>query len=408
MSTRAILSPIMHDGYAELPLLTHAEPWWDELALDFYRRDVHFTLTRQDRARVQPTAILDTFIVRGAATLLTTLAYPVGFNPVVLREQLGYRALYEGYIDPDNPNRFFTPPPDDVYIRRDTPRSPAFRPPGGTCEDLSFLSPFRTVHPAMRDSYHRHWANRVAHARYWRHDQGPRPTVIAIHGFGADPYWLNEWLFSIRWFYEHLGCDVLLFTLPFHGPRQTRFSPFSGHGFFAGGLAHINEAFAQAVYDFRVFLNYLLRDMGTPEVGVTGISLGGYTAALLASVEPRLQFAIPNVPVVTLADLALEWTPMDWLIRPMLTTLGLSVRDLRRYMAVHCALTYQPVIPTDRLMIIGGVGDRLAPPKQTRLLWDHWERCRLYWFPGSHVLHLDREAFFRQIAVFLREIAFLS
>ena len=31
-------------------------------------------------------------------------------------------------------------------------------------------------------------------------------------------------------------------------------------------------------------------------IGVTGISLGGYTSALAASVEKRLMFAIPNVP----------------------------------------------------------------------------------------------------------------
>ena len=104
----------------------------------------------------------------------------------------------------------------------------------GVCEDLSFLSPFEPVNPRLRVPYLRHRANRVAHARFWRHDRGPRPTIIAIHGFGADEFWLNEWLFSIRWFYEKLGCDVLLFTLPFHGPRQTRFSPFSGFGFFAG------------------------------------------------------------------------------------------------------------------------------------------------------------------------------
>jgi len=41
-------------------------------------------------------------------------------------------------------------------------------------------------------------------------------------------------------------------------------------------------------------------------------------------------------------------------------------------------------------MIIGGVGDRLAPPKHTRLLWEHWGRPRLHWFPGSHLLHLDK------------------
>ncbi len=407
MSSPMIVSSIAHDTHTEPPLLTHTRPWWEELPTDYYRQPVHFTLSRRDAAQVRRAALLDAFIVRGAATALSLLAFPPGFHPLKLRDHLAYQGFYAGRLDPAQPDHFFQPPPAGLYIRRDLPSFPIFRPLEGVCEDLSFLSPFETVNPALRASYHRHWANRAAHARIWRHNRGPRPTVIAIHGFGADPYWLNEWLFAIRWFYEQLGCDVMLFTLPFHGPRQTRFSLFSGQGFFSGGLAHLNEAFAQAVHDFRVFFNWLHTEQGVERIGVTGISLGGYTAALLAAVEPRLQFALPHVPVVSLADLALEWTPLDWMIQPTLAGLQRDVQDLRRYLAPHCPLTYRPAIPMERLMIVGGVGDRLAPPRQTRLLWDHWERCRLHWFPGSHILHLDRAAVFRQIALFLRAIDFI-
>jgi pimeloyl-ACP methyl ester carboxylesterase len=58
-------------------------------------------------------------------------------------------------------------------------------------------------------------------------------------------------------------------------------------------------------------------------------------------------------------------------------------------------------------MIVGGVGDRLAPPKHSRLLWDHWDRCRIHWFPGSHILHMDRGEYLRQIARFLHKTQFL-
>ena len=58
-------------------------------------------------------------------------------------------------------------------------------------------------------------------------------------------------------------------------------------------------------------------------------------------------------------------------------------------------------------MIVGGVGDRLAPPKHSRLLWDHWDRCRIHWFPGSHILQLDRGNYLRQMARFLNEIGFI-
>jgi pimeloyl-ACP methyl ester carboxylesterase len=59
-------------------------------------------------------------------------------------------------------------------------------------------------------------------------------------------------------------------------------------------------------------------------------------------------------------------------------------------------------------MIIGGVGDRMAPPKHSRLLWDHWDRCRIHWFPGNHLIHLDRGDYLDQMHRFLREIDFLD
>jgi hypothetical protein len=50
------------------------------------------------------------------------------------------------------------------------------------------------------------------------------------------------------------------------------------------------------------------------------------------------------------------------------------------------------VIPRDRLMVVGGVGDRPAPPEQSLRLWEHWQRPQLRWFPGSHIIHFGRGA----------------
>ena len=75
-------------------------------------------------------------------------------------------------------------------------------------------------------------------------------------------------------------------------------------------------------------------------------------------------------------------------------------------MAVHSALTYQPKLPKERLMVIAGAGDRLAPPKHARLLWDHWDRPRIHWFPGNHLLHLDQGKYLKEMASFMREVGF--
>jgi len=149
-----------------------------------------------------------------------------------------------------------------------------------------------------------------------------------------------------------------------------------------------------------------LEGRGVSRIGVTGISLGGYTSALLAAVEDRLHFAIPNVPVASLPDLVLEWYPMNLAIKSLLKLSKTSVREVRHMLAVHSPLTYRPLIPKERLMVIAGAGDRLAPPKHARLLWDHWDRPRIHWFPGNHLLHLDKGKYLKEIARFLREIGF--
>jgi len=143
-------------------------------------------------------------------------------------------------------------------------------------------------------------------------------------------------------------------------------------------------------------------------VGVTGLSLGGFISSMLASVEDKLAFALPNVPIISVADLVLEWQPLGALMRTALAVSGLSSADARRLLAVSCPLTYPPVLPPERLMIVGGAGDRLAPPKHSRLLWDHWQRCRMHWFPGSHSIHLDRGEYLTEMARFMMGIGFLK
>jgi hypothetical protein len=149
-----------------------------------------------------------------------------------------------------------------------------------------------------------------------------------------------------------------------------------------------------------VLVGYAL-NAGAPRVGVTGISLGGYTTAALASSEPRLHFAIPNAAVTELSGLARAWFPAGQLLSVALAREGFSLTDIGRSLAIHSALTYEPVLAKDRLFIIGGLGDRLAPPEQSRQLWEHWGRCRLHWYPGNHVVHVSRGDYLRQMRRFL-------
>jgi len=382
-------------------------PWWKALSNDFSRRPEPFQLALGDALSVRASAASDVLVRTAAASLVASLAMPLGYHPWRLRQAMKDLEFYRELIATGDASSFFRAPsrPAQVHARRSR-TFPDFRPVGGQREILTFDSPFMPAVASQHRDYLKHRHNRRAHARYFRHEDGPRPTIIAVHGFSADLYLVNEWLFALPWFF-HMGCDVLLFTLPFHGPRRMNGSLFSGHGYFAGGPSRINEAVAQSVLDLRVLIDWLERERGVTDVGVTGVSLGGFTAAALASAEPRLKFAIPNVPVVSLADLVMEWEPIGTVVRTAMRAMGRNIEDLRELLAVSCPLTWAPAIPRERLMIVAGVGDRLAPPKHSRILWDHWDRCRIHWFPGSHLLHLDRGAYLKEIARFLGGIGFL-
>lgn len=392
-----VVSRIRH---ADPPFALPDERWWESLREDFPDVRDRFELARWDRARVSLTAASDVVLRTLGATLVGLLAFPLGYNPIAIKRMMRAREFYEPLALGDR-DAFFAKPTGEPKIELKKAGPTLFRPDDGVCEDLSFESPFVPVWPEERPRYLKHRENRRAHARLWRHRHGPRPTIIALHGFSADLYHLNEWFFALPWLYS-MGCDVAVFTLPFHGRRQTAFSPFSGHGFFAGGLSRMNEAFAQAVLDVRHLVDWFERQ-GSTSTGVMGVSLGGYTSALLAAVEPRLKFVIPNVPVVSIADLVLEWEPIGVAARATMKLFRQRLADVRAVVAPSSPLTWKPVVPRERLFIVGGVADRLAPPKHARLLWEHWERCKIHWFPGSHLVHLDRGEYLRHIAKFLGE-----
>ena len=274
----------------------------------------------------------------------------------------------------------------------------------GRVHNIKFKSSFSAINPAVREHRRGYERNNVVHAQHWVHDDGPHPTLCLIHGFMGSAYLFNGLFFSLPWFYRS-GYDVLLYTLPFHGRRAERHSPFSGYGYFADGFSGFAEAMAQAVHDFRSVLDYL-EYTGVDRIALTGMSLGGYTSALIAAVDDRIQAVIPNVPVVTPESAFDDWFPANMLVR-----LGNRVTGMDRTAAAaasmyHSPLNYPPLVAKDRRLIITGLGDRLAPPEQAEALWEHWDRCAFHWFPGNHILHVSQPDYLRRMTRFMSGFMF--
>jgi pimeloyl-ACP methyl ester carboxylesterase len=340
------------------------------------------------RAAYHASVVSDYALRTGLASAIAAASLPSAIGPVakVERRRLSFYAELAASRDADF---VFVPPQGAaaVDVREGRPNG---LPADGRIELLRFPSTYVARNPELRRSYARHVRNATARAQHWRHADGPRPTLLVIHGFGASPAWFNSAFFSLPRFFAE-GWDVLLFTLPFHGSRRDP-RAVNGLGLFAQGMAGFSEALLHAIHDLRVVLERL-RGQGVPRIGVTGLSLGGYTSALLASVDRDLDFVIPNAAVTWLPPMLRAWFPASTALRAARALSGIPQDALEQALAVHSSLNYACRVPHDRRLIVAGLGDRLAPPEQSLLLWEHWGRPRLEWFAGSHVIHLGRQAY---------------
>jgi pimeloyl-ACP methyl ester carboxylesterase len=364
-------------------------------------------LTLRQRLIVDSSAVADIALRTAIASLLATTMLPTlvgGARPARARAEQDQLRFYGELASAKDPALSFPAPTAAPRV--------SSRPAGpiaqwiakGSVHNIRFDSSFEAVNPALRDQCRGFTRNNVVHAQHWRHDDGPHPTLCVIHGFMGSPYLFNGLFFSLPWFYRS-GYDVLLYTMPFHGARAEKGSPFSGYGFFANGFSGFAEAMAQAVHDFRSIIDYL-EFTGVDRIGLTGMSLGGYTSALIASVDDRIQTVIPNVPVVTPDRTVDEWFPANKVVQ-LRSLLSHTDSELTTAATQYSSpLNYRPLVPKDRRLIITGLGDRLAPPEQAEMLWEHWDRCAFHWFPGNHILHVSQPDYLRRMTRFMRDFMF--
>ena len=364
-------------------------------------------LTLRQRLIVDSSAVADLALRTAIASLIATTMLPTllgglrGSRSRAERDQLRFYSELAAAKDP----ALSFPAPTEVPRVASRPASPiAEWIAKGNVHNIRFDSSFEAVNPALREQCRGFTRNNVVHAQHWRHDDGPHPTLCVIHGFMGSPYLFNGLFFSLPWFYRS-GYDVLLYTMPFHGSRAEKGSPFSGYGFFANGFSGFAEAMAQAVHDFRSIIDYL-EFTGVDRIGLTGMSLGGYTSALIASVDDRIQAVIPNVPVVTPDQTVDEWFPANKVVQ-LRSLLSDTDSELTKAATKYSSpLNYEPLVPKDRRLIITGLGDRLAPPEQAEMLWEHWDRCAFHWFPGNHILHVSQPDYLRRMTRFMRDFMF--
>jgi len=276
----------------------------------------------------------------------------------------------------EKPAEFHRAPPPlvDPLLKRARVRNLDF-------EHLSFESDYEPhADEPGRDRWLSYAANRRAHAWVVRDPVRPRPWLICIHGFQMGWPLIDLTAFPPEYFHRRLGMNLLLPVLPLHGRRKV--GRRSGDGFIAGDALDTIHAEAQAMWDIRRLLAWV-RGQEAPAVGVIGLSLGGYNAALLASLDADLACAIPGIPLTDFTRVIYRHAPPLHLSDAI--SKGLSQEAVRKLKRVISPLDLEPRVPKERRAIFGAVADRLVPPDQVRDLWVHWDRPRIVWYQGGHL-----------------------
>ncbi|MEO7034408.1 MAG: hypothetical protein ABI548_10970 [Polyangiaceae bacterium] len=261
--------------------------------------------------------------------------------------------------------------------------------------DLAWASDYQPFLPGMAERYARTPENHAAGVRMLRAAE-KRPVAILIHGYMAGSYQVEQRLWPVQRFLRS-GYDVAFFTLPFHGVRAN--AARRGPPEFPGADPRFStEGFRQVIGDLQNFVVWL-REQGHPEVGVMGMSLGGYTAALLATIQEGLSFCVPVIPLASLADFAREQRELS--AAPAAEAEEHAL--LERIYRVVSPVDRRPRIAPARTLVVAAKADRITPVGHARKLAAHFGSPLVSWH-GGHLLQLGRNAAFRRVETLIREL----
>lgn len=124
---------------------------------------------------------------------------------------------------------------------------------------------------------------RLVHALYEPKGNGPHPTILALHGWGANAL-------DLLGLAPHIAHGRFLFLCP-QGPLEVPLGPMRGYGWFpiTMGAPPDPYAFTAAVRELRTFLDEALQryPVNPRKLVCLGFSQGGVMAYALALGEPE-------------------------------------------------------------------------------------------------------------------------
>lgn len=234
---------------------------------------------------------------------------------------------------------------------------------------VTFPSPVETPHPA----------NNTVHCEYFRPlVEGKRPAVVVLHILGGD-FDLSR-LFCRR--LAHEGVAALFVKLPYYGPRR---QPGVAARMVSQDPRETVAGMKQAVLDIRRGAAWLAaqEEVDPGQLGVFGISLGGITAALAATAEPRFQriclmLAGGDVAQVSWSSPELAGLREKWLAG------GGTKEEFFDLLKTVDPVTYGRNVHGRKILMLNASHDDVIPRACTESLWRAFGQPDIVWLDAGH------------------------
>jgi dienelactone hydrolase len=236
--------------------------------------------------------------------------------------------------------------------------------------DVTFPSPIKTAEES----------NNTVHGEYYRSRQsGRRPAVVVLHILGGDFPLSRLFCNALA---QH-GVHALFIKMPYYGPRR---DPHSPRRMVSPDPRETVSGMTQAVLDIRRATAWLADrpEVDAERLGIFGISLGGITAALASTAEPRLK----NVCLLLAGgDIgAAGWdSPAARPVREKWLAAGGTRDEFVEILRAVDPVAHAPAAAEKRILMLNASDDEVIPRACTVSLWKAFGEPEIQWYSGGHI-----------------------
>lgn len=229
--------------------------------------------------------------------------------------------------------------------------------------------------PALAE---RHGGPASAEVVLFRHDDGPRPWLVWVHGAGQGG--MSDILVArVGRIHRALGFNVALPVQPGHGPRRDRWPAYPG----TDPVANV-AGMVRAVSEVRAVLGWIEPD--ATAIALSGLSLGSAVAALVAGLDRRVDAVALYTPILGLNGMIARHLHR-WGSAADIVGAAMASDIVSDLTSVIDPLALDPLAPPQRRLIVGAWHDQMAYRQCALALHERWGG-ELYWHDGGHVGHL--------------------